>query len=164
MAYHTVSHPGSITNDELEVCQVKRMAARYVMVIDQLYKIRRLAPMLRYISKDEVEPIMKEVHKGVCGSHIREHALSGKILWAGYYWLSMMQDCGRFINRCEKCQIHAPFIHSPIEFLHSMVSPWPLYQWGSNILGLFPLAKGQLKFLIVDVDYFTKWEEAEVVP
>jgi len=30
-----------------------------------------------------------------------------------------------------------------------------------DILGPFPLAQGQLKFLVVAVDYFTKWIEAE---
>ncbi|RDY09072.1 Pol polyprotein, partial [Mucuna pruriens] len=30
-----------------------------------------------------------------------------------------------------------------------------------DILGSFPMAKGQVKFLLVDVDYFTKWIEAE---
>nr|KYP32782.1 Pol polyprotein [Cajanus cajan] len=30
-----------------------------------------------------------------------------------------------------------------------------------DILGPFPIAKGQLKFLIVGIDYFTKWVEAE---
>nr|KYP35973.1 Pol polyprotein [Cajanus cajan] len=29
-----------------------------------------------------------------------------------------------------------------------------------NILGPFPPAKGQLKFLLVAIDYFTKWIEA----
>jgi len=30
-----------------------------------------------------------------------------------------------------------------------------------DILGLFPLTKGQVKFLIVAIDYFTKWIEVE---
>ncbi|RDY08230.1 Tf2-9, partial [Mucuna pruriens] len=34
---------------------------------------------------------------------------------------------------------------------------------GVDILGPFPLAPGQIKFLIVAVDYFTKWIEAEPV-
>ncbi|RDX64039.1 Tf2-9, partial [Mucuna pruriens] len=34
---------------------------------------------------------------------------------------------------------------------------------GVDILGPFPLAPGQIKFLIVAVDYFTKWIEAELV-
>ncbi|KAL0386639.1 UNVERIFIED_CONTAM: hypothetical protein Slati_4588900 [Sesamum latifolium] len=32
---------------------------------------------------------------------------------------------------------------------------------GIDIVGPFPLAAGQRKFLLVAVDYFTKWVEAE---
>ena len=42
-------------------------------------------------------------------------------------------------------------------------SPWPFVQWGIDIMGPFPLGKKQLRFLIVIVDYFTKWVEAEPV-
>ncbi|XP_022880395.1 uncharacterized protein LOC111397623 [Olea europaea var. sylvestris] len=34
-------------------------------------------------------------------------------------------------------------------------------QWRVDILGPFPLARGQLKFVAVVVEYFTKWVEAE---
>ena len=40
-------------------------------------------------------------------------------------------------------------------------SPWPFAQWGIDIMGLFPLGKNQLIVLIVAIDYFTKWVEAE---
>ena len=30
-------------------------------------------------------------------------------------------------------------------------------------MGLFPIVMRQLKFLIVDIDYFTKWVEAEAL-
>ena len=42
-------------------------------------------------------------------------------------------------------------------------SPWPFAQWGIDIMGPFLLGKKQLKFLIVAIDYFTKWVEAELV-
>ncbi|XP_058784142.1 uncharacterized protein LOC131658910 [Vicia villosa] len=35
--------------------------------------------------------------------------------------------------------------------------------WGADMLGPFPIAPGQLKFVIVVVDYFTKWIEAKAV-
>jgi hypothetical protein len=35
--------------------------------------------------------------------------------------------------------------------------------WGVDILGPFPAAQHQVKFLLVAVDYFTKWIEAEPV-
>ena len=42
-----------------------------------------------------------------------------------------------------------------------MTAPWPFAQWGFDIMGLFPTALRQLKFLVVGIDYFTKWVEVE---
>ncbi|CAI8593329.1 unnamed protein product [Vicia faba] len=75
----------------------------------------------------------------------------------------MLKDFVRFINWCGKCQIFSLFIHTLAILLHSVVSPWPFYQWGMDILGPFPVAPGQLKFLFVAVDYFTKWVETEAM-
>ena len=43
----------------------------------------------------------------------------------------------------------------------SVTIPWPFQQWGLDILGPLPIGVGQCKFIIVAVDYFTKWAEAE---
>ena len=42
-------------------------------------------------------------------------------------------------------------------------SPIPFAMWRMDILGLFPIASGQRKFLVVAIDYFTKWNEAKPV-
>ena len=42
-----------------------------------------------------------------------------------------------------------------------MMAPWLFAQWGLDILGLFPTRTRQMKFLVVGIDYFTKWVEAE---
>ncbi|GJZ59394.1 reverse transcriptase domain-containing protein [Tanacetum coccineum] len=39
------------------------------------------------------------------------------------------------------------------------MSPWPFYQWGLDILGPLPEGPSKLKFIIVAIDYFTKWME-----
>ncbi|CAL1359954.1 unnamed protein product [Linum trigynum] len=41
------------------------------------------------------------------------------------------------------------------------VGAWPFSQWGMDLRGPFPKAPGQMKYLIVAVDYFSKWVEAE---
>ena len=43
------------------------------------------------------------------------------------------------------------------------MAPWPFTQWGLDIMSSFPTAIRQLKFLVVDIDYFTKWVEAETL-
>ena len=44
-----------------------------------------------------------------------------------------------------------------------MTALWPFAQRGLDIMGLFPIAIRQLKFLVVGMDYFTKWVEAEAL-
>ena len=44
-----------------------------------------------------------------------------------------------------------------------MTALWPFAQWGLDIIGSFLLTVRQLKFLIVGIDYFTKWVETEVL-
>ena len=40
---------------------------------------------------------------------------------------------------------------------------WPFAQWGIDIVSILPQGKGQVKFLLVAINYFTKWVEAEAL-
>nr|GEV47853.1 reverse transcriptase domain-containing protein [Tanacetum cinerariifolium] len=52
---------------------------------------------------------------------------------------------------------------NPQQQLTPITSPWPFYKWGIDIAGPFPEGPGKVKFLIVTMDYFTKWIEAKPV-
>ncbi|RVW32025.1 Gag-Pol polyprotein [Vitis vinifera] len=41
------------------------------------------------------------------------------------------------------------------------ICPWPFAQWGMDIVGPFPATPAQKKFLLVAMDYFSKWVEIE---
>ena len=73
----------------------------------------------------------------------------------------MIKDLVNYIKKCSSCQEHAKFHLVPAEELFSVMSPWPFSKWGIDLLGPFPLASGQVKYLIVAIDYFTKWIKAE---
>ena len=73
----------------------------------------------------------------------------------------MLRDATDLVRKCEIFQEHAKVSHLPSEPLMSVTSPWPFQQWGLDILGPLPIGKGQCKFIIVAVDYFTKWAKAE---
>jgi len=51
--------------------------------------------------------------------------------------------------------------HLPSHDLPEIYASWPFAKWGMDIVGPFPPSRGQNNFLIVVVDYFTKWIEAE---
>ena len=72
----------------------------------------------------------------------------------------MLRDATDLVRKCKICQEHAKISRLPSEPLTSITSPWPFQQWGLDILGPLPIGKGQCKFIIVAVDYFTKWAEA----
>ncbi|KAM1148034.1 hypothetical protein FF1_028736 [Malus domestica] len=38
-----------------------------------------------------------------------------------------------------------------------MINPWPLAQWGLDLIGPMPAGKGKIRYAIVAVDYFTKF-------
>ena len=73
----------------------------------------------------------------------------------------MIKEATELVRKCKACQEHAKISHLPSEPLTTVTSPWPFQQWGVDILGPLPIEKGQCKFIIVAVDYFTKWAEAE---
>ena len=47
--------------------------------------------------------------------------------------------------------------------LNPLSSPWPFAQWGLDIVGPFPRAIANLRWLLIGIDYFTKWIEAELL-
>ena len=73
----------------------------------------------------------------------------------------MLKDAQACVKTCDKCQRFNNLIRQPQEELTPMMAPWPFVQWGLDIMGPFPTALRQLKFLVVGIDYFTKWVEAE---
>ncbi|XP_057418373.1 uncharacterized protein LOC130712562 [Lotus japonicus] len=138
-----------------------REASHHTLLGDQLYRRGVGVPLLRCVSKEEAERIMFEVHEGVCASHIGGRSLAAKVLRVGFYWPTLRSDCMEYAKKCEKCQIYADLHRAPPEVLSSMSSSWPFAMWGIDILGPFTPAGSQVKFVLVAVDYFTKWIEAE---
>ena len=65
------------------------------------------------------------------------------------------------MKKCDQCQRFAPNICQPGGVLNPLSSPWPFAQWGLDIFGPFPKATSNKRYLLVGIDYFTKWVEAK---
>ncbi|XP_017417482.1 uncharacterized protein LOC108328172 [Vigna angularis] len=135
--------------------------ARYLLVGDSLYRRGFSTPLLKCLGEQEAHYVMDELHNGICGFHTGGRTLKARVLRAGYYWPTMEADTKTFVQKCISCQEHANDTHLHPHTLHTIVSPWPFAQWGMDIVGPFPIGRAQKKFLLVAVDYFTKWVEAE---
>ncbi|GJU94787.1 reverse transcriptase domain-containing protein [Tanacetum coccineum] len=73
----------------------------------------------------------------------------------------MHEDTRTLIRACQDCQVHKPVPRNPQQKLSPITSPWPFYKWGIDIAGPFLEGSRKVKFLIVAINYFTKWIEAK---
>ncbi|XP_027178013.1 uncharacterized protein LOC113777173 [Coffea eugenioides] len=141
---------------------LRRMASKFFLNGEVLYKRCSDLNLLRCIDEDEAQYMMQEVHSGVCGPHMNGYLLAKKIMKIGYFWLTMKRDCMDFVRRCIKCQMHGDVIRAPPTELHSMIAPWPCSIWGMDVIGTIdPPASNGHRFILVAIEYFTKWVEAE---
>ncbi|XP_065004118.1 uncharacterized protein LOC135636357 [Musa acuminata AAA Group] len=152
---------GTLPDNETTARRLRRTQAWYSEEGGRLYKRSFSRPLLRCLEPNEARIVLSDMHEGACGEHIGERALAHKILRQGYYWLTMRQDAKAFVQRCSSCQEHARTARRPAVLFTPVDCAWPFAQWGLDILGPLPPASGQWKYIIVGVDYFTRWVEAE---
>ena len=69
-----------------EVRKLRVRAARYFLMDEVLYKKGFSQPYLRCLAPDEANYVLREVHEGACGNHLRARSLIHKVIRAGYYW------------------------------------------------------------------------------
>ncbi|XP_012838229.1 PREDICTED: uncharacterized protein LOC105958770 [Erythranthe guttata] len=154
---------GKSQGSSREITRLNQQAKHFCLDGDILYKRGYTRPHLRCLDMREGQYVLREIHEGCCGDHAGGRALITRVLRSGYFWQTMRKDTMQFVQKCNKCQRHGPLIHVPGEDMTIITSPHPFVQWGIDIVGPLPLASGQRKFLVVAVDYFSKWVEAVAV-
>ena len=152
---------GTLLSDPKEASKLKVRSARFTFHRGTLYKRGFSTFILKCVGKKDANYILREVHEGICGNHIGARTLARKTLRQGYYWPTMLKDATELVRKCKACQEHARISHLPYEPLTLVISSWPFQQLGLNILRPLPIGRGQCKFIIEAMDYFTKWVEAE---
>nr|GEU85335.1 reverse transcriptase domain-containing protein [Tanacetum cinerariifolium] len=154
---------GTLPVDEKEARKIRLKARQYELMEGILYKRSFLIPWLRCVRPLQAEYVMKEIHEGSCSMHAGPRSVVAKAIRLGYFWPTMHKDAQDMIRKCSDCQIHRPVTRHPQQPLTPITAPWPFYKWGIDIAGPFMEGPGKVKFLIVAMDYFTKWIEAKAV-
>jgi hypothetical protein len=142
----------------------KRMEARtrpYVIIEGELYKHGVCSPLLKCLSRAKGIELMKEIHAGLCGSHIGSRPLLGKVFSQGFYWPKVALDAAELVQKCENCQKCARDQKQPSSLTQLIQPTWSLQRWGLDLLGPLPPAQGNLKYVVVAIEYFSKWIEAK---
>ncbi|GJZ27750.1 reverse transcriptase domain-containing protein [Tanacetum coccineum] len=118
--------------DQNKARALRMKIGQYVMEEGVLFKKSYLMPMLWCVGPSQANYIIREKHIGTCSMHLKARSVVAKAIRQGYYWPTMHQDAREEIHN-----------------------------GGMDVLGPLPEAPGKVKFVIVAVDYFTKWIEAK---
>ena len=81
----------------------------------------------------------------------------------GFYWLTAHADAEDLVSKCDGCQKFSRYAHVPAQELRMIPITWPFAVWGLDMVGPFKRSKDKMIHLLVAVDKFTKWVEAERV-
>ena len=94
------------TLDRHEQIRMKRLATKYVIISDVLYKRSFNDIILRCLHVEEVDIALEHAHGGACGGHFNRRSIYGKLIRMGYWWPTMEHDCYEHLKKCEQCQKH----------------------------------------------------------
>nr|GEW61738.1 reverse transcriptase domain-containing protein [Tanacetum cinerariifolium] len=86
-----------------------------------------------------------------------------KVFDAGFFWPSIYRDAYDMIKTCDTCQRQGK-ISQRDEMPQSTIQVCEIFDvWGIDFMGPFPSLKGN-KYILVAVDYLSKWVEAKALP
>jgi len=75
-----------------------RQQATWFLLIDQdLYRRGYTRSLLKCISPDQAEYVMREIHDGVCDTHLGMRTMVAKVLRASCYWPTVQGDYTNFV-------------------------------------------------------------------
>lgn len=138
-------------------------AVCYTILDEKLYSKGFTSPLYLCDDKERAAYVLAKIHEGIWGNYSGGHSLVKKALRQGYYWPTMQKDTFEYVKKCNKSQLFAMLPYTQLEKLTSMTSFWPFAVWGINIIKALPTRTRGVKYVVVIVDYFTKWTETETL-
>src|SRR5215813_6977525 len=132
---------------------------QYELVDGILYKID-MPNKLRVIRRYELEGLLYMFHDNELSAHFSTQTTYDKIKQR-YWWKGMRKDIDEYVKTCDRCQRRGkPFGKHE---LHPIKVKYPFYQIGIDIVGPLPETPKGNKYIVVAIDYFTKWPEAKAL-
>ncbi|XP_056690034.1 uncharacterized protein [Spinacia oleracea] len=151
---------GVLPDDPKQAAKLQKKCSWFEMWNGTLYKAYS-RPLLRCVTPEKGQEILQDIHQGWCSSNIGGRALAVNALQTGYYWPTLKDDA--LSLRCNKCQRFTHLIHRTAQIVTPITSPIPFAKRGMDLIGPYTTAPGGRRYVIVVVDYFTKWVEAEAL-
>ncbi|GJU60919.1 reverse transcriptase domain-containing protein [Tanacetum coccineum] len=128
-----------------------------------LFKVCYDAMIKRCISGPETRTISDQCHHGPTGRHYGPNVTAKKVLDSGFYWPTIIKDAHTLVCLCEACQ-KIGNISKHDEMPLTNIQVCEIFDvWGIDFMGPF-LKSYKFEYILVAVDYVSKWAEAQALP
>ncbi|GJS40967.1 reverse transcriptase domain-containing protein [Tanacetum coccineum] len=128
-----------------------------------LFKICADQVIRRCVHGKEALDILEACHNGPTGGHHGANLTAKKVFDAGFFWPTIYKDAHELVKNCDSCQRQGK-ISQRDEMPQNSIQVCEIFDvWGIDFMGPFPSSRGN-KYILVAVDYLSKWVEAKALP
>ncbi|GJV74371.1 reverse transcriptase domain-containing protein [Tanacetum coccineum] len=152
--------------ENLAVSHLSRLENPYENVLDPK-EVNEKFPLetLNMVTSrgQEAVDILTACHSGPTGRHYGANYIAKKVFDPGFYWPTIYKDAHDLVTRCDTCQRQGK-ISQRDEMPQNSIQVCEIFDvWGIDFMGPFPSSRGN-KYILVAVDYLSKWVEAKALP
>ncbi|GKD94332.1 reverse transcriptase domain-containing protein [Tanacetum coccineum] len=128
-----------------------------------LFKICADQVIRRCVHGKEALDIIEACHNRPTGGHHGANLTAKKVFDAGFFWPTIYKDAHELVKNCDSCQRQGN-ISQKDEMPQNSIQVCEIFDvWGIDFMGPLPSSRGN-KYILVVVDYLSKWVEAKVLP
>ncbi|MCO5566655.1 hypothetical protein L7F22_020333 [Adiantum nelumboides] len=152
--------PQSFTKAQKQ--RLMEKVSSYLFLEGALYQRGKDQVCRRIPTVEEIPSILEGLHEEACGGHFAQELTAKKILLSGYVWPSLHIDVQHWCKSCHNCQVNGNkhLLHGPRQLL---LANGPFEKWGIDAMGPLPRTKNGKLYILVAIDYMTRWVETQSV-
>ncbi|GJR99154.1 reverse transcriptase domain-containing protein [Tanacetum coccineum] len=159
-------HAGNFVKKGMSSQQKRKFfkdAKHYYWDDPYLFKICADQVIRRCVFGKEANEILMACHNGPTGGHHSANYTARKVFDSGFFWPTIYKDAINLVKHCDACQRQGK-ISQRDEMPQNAIQVCEIFDlWGIDFMGPFPSSRGN-KYILVAVDYLSKWVEAKALP
>jgi hypothetical protein len=134
-------------------------------VLERLWESvdRRTKTAQVVIPRSKVKDVLTEMHGGPSGGHLGVNKTIDKVRQR-YYWLHSRDNVERWCPQCDNCAANRGHRTRARGQMHQYNVGAPFERVAIDIAGPFPWSDRRNRYLLIAMDYFTKWPEVYPIP
>ena len=139
----------------------KKSNQKFELIGEDLYRKAKGGSMAKVLRKGQTEPILFLFHNDPTAGHFGANKTYAKMQRL-YYWPNMFAEVKKYVESCHECQVQG--VHRKNNPIYPIEPNAPWKRVGIDFIGPMPITEKGNRYVIIAIDYFTRFPEARAVP